>query len=65
MFIYNNNLYVVVGRKKGYMNVESTTLAGQRETCNDEKKRADTDLEFSSWFSVVVLTCLSTGSCLV
>ena len=29
------------------------------------KKRADTDLKFSSWFSVVVLTCLSAGPHLV
>ena len=40
--------------------MESIALAGQRETtCHKEKERVDTDLEFSSWVSVVVLTCLS------
>ena len=52
------------------MKVELTALAGQKETYHEEKVRADTDLKFSSWFSVVVLICLSagfvfTGSCLV
>ena len=32
------------------------SLTGQRTTCHEEKERADTDLKFSSWFSVVVLT---------
>ena len=46
--------------------VDSTVLTGQRETtCNDEKERADIDLEFPFWFSVVVLTRLSAGLCLV
>ena len=44
------------------MEDELTALAGRRETtCHEEKERerADTDLEFSSRFSVVVLrTCL-------
>ena len=40
------------------MEAESTALAEQREiTYHGEKKRADTELEFYSWFSVVVLTC--------
>ena len=43
------------------MKVELTALAGQRETCHEEKKRADIDVEFSSWFSVLVITCLSAG----
>ena len=39
-----------------------TGLTGQRETtCHEKRKSADTDLEFSFWFSVVVLTCWSTG----
>ena len=41
------------------MKAESTTLAGQRETtCHDKNERENSDLEISSWFPVVVLTCL-------
>ena len=44
------------------MKVESTALAGQRETtCHNEKERADTELEFSSWFSVIFLTLVSSS----
>ena len=40
----------------------STAFAEQRETtCHAERKRADTDLKISFWFSVVVLTCLFAG----
>ena len=47
------------------MKVESTALTEQRETCDDEKEKSNADLEFSSWFSVVVLICLSAWSCSV
>ena len=40
------------------MKVGLTVLTGQRETCHEEKETADTDLEFSSWFSDVVRACL-------
>ena len=50
-FIYYYNLLVVTERKKESMKDVSTALAGQRETTfYDKKVRADTDLEFSSWF---------------
>ena len=40
------------------MKAESTALAGQRETIShEEKESAETDLEFSSWFFVEILTC--------
>ena len=40
------------------MKAESTTLAEQKDICHEEK---ETDLEFSFWFSVAVLTCLYAG----
>ena len=65
-FIFYYNLMVVTGRKKENMEVESAVLARQRETTyHGEEERADTDLEYSSWFSVVFLTCLSARSRLV
>ncbi len=53
-FIYNYNLNI---------EAELTALARQREaTYYGEKEKADTDVEFFSWFSVVYLTCLFAGS---
>ena len=50
-------MHVVAGRKKESMKTESTALAGQKETTYlGEKENGDTDLEFSSWFSVVFQT---------
>ena len=43
------------------MKTESPTLIGQREICHEEKEGADTDLKFSSWFSVLVWACLFVG----
>ena len=44
------------------MKTDSPALAGQRETTYyGERKRADTNLEFSLWFSVAVLTYLFAG----
>ena len=43
------------------MKTELPTLAGQRETCHEEKERADKNLEFFFWFSIAVLTYLFTG----
>ena len=44
------------------MKAESTTVAKHRETkCHEEKESTERDLEFSSWISVVVPTCLSIG----
>ena len=46
--------------EKESMETEMTVSARPREaTYPAEKKRADTDLEFFSWFSVVFLTCFS------
>ena len=45
--------------KKESMETETTALARQREaTYFGEKERADIDLKFSSWFSVVFLSRL-------
>ena len=52
--------------KKKSMKTEMTALANQRQATNQGgKERADTDLEFSSQFSLLFLICLSAGSCLV
>ena len=48
------------------METETTALARQRKaTCPGERKRADTDLDFFPWFSVVFLKSLSAVSRLV
>ena len=44
------------------MKTGSPALACQRETtCHWQRKLTDTDLEFSFWFSVAVLTYLFSG----
>ena len=56
-FIRYNTFSVVGGRKKQRMKTESPALAERRETSyHKEEGSANTDLEFSCWFSVVVLT---------
>ena len=52
-FIYYYNLQVVAGKKKESMKVESFALTGQRETCHEEKERADIDHE--SYFCIFLL----------
>ena len=47
--------------ERNRMKTELTALAKQRETTCHERERADTDLEFSFWFSVVVLMYLFAG----
>ena len=48
--------------KKESMKAELTVLVGQGETtCHEERKRTNTDLEFSLWCSVSVLTYLFAG----
>ena len=55
-FIHYNNVYVIVGKKRDSMKVESIALAGIRETCHTEEERPDTDFDFSFWFSLIVQT---------
>ena len=51
--IYRYHLSVVAGKKKENIATETTALATQREaTYPDEKKRANTNLEFFARFSV-------------
>ena len=53
----------MVGRKKQSMKTKSPALAGQRDTtCHEERERADTDLEFSLWVSIAILTYLVSSS---
>ena len=64
-FIYYY-LKVAAMRKKESLEIETTSSTRQRSNILWwEKKRADTELEFFPWFSIVFLTFLSTGFCLV
>ena len=56
---------VGAGRKNECVETETIALARQKHVTSAEKERADTELEFSSCFFVVLLTCLSAGSRLV
>ena len=56
---------IIVERKKESMQVNSTMLAGQRETtCLEKKERADTGIEFFFLYFLFILTCFVHWFCL-